>query len=238
MATKAKEFEKVVRKKMERMECLRHVVPGGDGLVRIPPRCQPNQSCTVHAHEIPTDIWAWRRNGGQCVLVEAKRLSGRTRSLSVIPRDSEGSGLQEHQLRRLIEVQLDGGVGLLVVCFESAGVYCINGLGLKMWFEGTDEKGNMKSISLEHFGEHGNSLGVEGHWNFLSQDFEPIGGGLELQDGPVFLAEDLHRYERRSTKGKGKSRVLPPPPKPPAPPVVPDTGRRRTPPPPPPIRRG
>lgn len=147
----------------------------------------------VHAYPAPSDHMAICNvdpaiGYGPVALVECKRISAPSRSLPVIPKGTKGSGLKEHQMRILAKAHACGQVGLLLVCFETGGVWALDGLGLALWASGAD---NPKSISLEFFQEQGQALGVEADWRLdasLLRPYRPKAGAKAAWpgDGPLY----------------------------------------------------
>jgi hypothetical protein len=170
MATPAKEHEKRTLKNMERAGLIL-VTPLGDGLIYTGNPRHP----MVHSHDVPSDLIAGTKDG-RIVLVECKRSENKSLNCERSEKDAlirkngkKGfAGIKWHQADALILATAIGGVGIVVVEFESAGVWALDGAGLRVWIESGD-MGNgdfRKSISLDHFREFGTALGTAGNWRF------------------------------------------------------------------------
>lgn len=183
MATPAKTHEKNTIARMERAGLVLPT-PMGDGLVYTGNVNRP----LVHDHDVPADIVAATRTG-RIVMCECKHREGRNlpceRSLreSIANKNrrttggkkaSSFAGLKWHQAESIMKVSAVGGIGIVVVEFARAGVWLLDGHGLRVWIERGDSEDEIdrKSISLQHFKDYGIALGIMGDWKFPAGYFD------------------------------------------------------------------
>lgn len=185
MPNAAKKFEKTILDKLTAHPLLHGAMRLGDGMEHITD--SSGRSRVIHRYAVPADFLAWTKNGGHVVLIEAKRTAGA--SLAVRRQGEKGDGLKEHQMRALIQADLDGGIGILLVCFHEKGaVYALDGVSLAIWACGQDASGKdaRKSISIEHFRSHGKCLGEERRWSLDPLEFKSSPLRVTFPDGPIF----------------------------------------------------
>lgn len=124
----------------------------------------------IYKSKQPPDFLTYVPKSGQLIFIEAKNINASSASISVQTEEQDRlgkkcSGLKRHQLETLIDAERDGAIALLVVRFETRGVFAMSGMMLRAWEERAFDEEKAKSISWKLFQEYGWFLGEENRWD-------------------------------------------------------------------------